>query len=117
MSFDPGTLNMERILVVEDDRAVQKAMKRLFEAEGFVVEISGDGKSALEAFRAAAPSAVVLSFSKTSRSARLFFRAIADGARRPASEYSSQASALCLAQKNRRFFTGEPVVAESSTRT
>ena len=51
---------MERILVVEDDRAVQKALKRLFEAEGFTVEISGDGKSALEAYRAAAPSAVVL---------------------------------------------------------
>jgi DNA-binding response OmpR family regulator len=51
---------MERILVVEDDRAVQKALKRLFEAEGFAVEISGDGKSALEAYRAATPSAVVL---------------------------------------------------------
>jgi len=51
---------MERILVVEDDRAVQKALKRLFEAEGFSVEISGDGKSALEAYRAVAPAAVVL---------------------------------------------------------
>src|SRR5213595_3345045 len=51
---------MERILVVEDDRAVQKALKRLFEAEGFVVEISSDGKSALEAYRAVTPSAVVL---------------------------------------------------------
>jgi len=51
---------MERILVVEDDRAVQKALKRLFEAEGFAVEISGDGKSALEAYRAAIPAAVVL---------------------------------------------------------
>jgi DNA-binding response OmpR family regulator len=51
---------MERILVVEDDRAVQKALKRLFEAEGFAVEISGDGKSALEAYRAATPAAVVL---------------------------------------------------------
>src|SRR6478736_9149013 len=51
---------MERILVVEDDRAVQKALKRLFEAEGFAVEISSDGKSALEAYRAATPSAVVL---------------------------------------------------------
>ncbi|MDP9161713.1 MAG: response regulator, partial [Acidobacteriota bacterium] len=29
---------IERILVVEDDRAVQKALKRLFEAEGFGVE-------------------------------------------------------------------------------
>ena len=51
---------MERILVVEDDRAVQKALKRLFETEGFAVEISGNGKSALEACRAATPAAVVL---------------------------------------------------------
>jgi len=51
---------MERILVVEDDRAVQKALKRLFEAEGFAVEISSDGKSALAAYRAAPPAAVVL---------------------------------------------------------
>ena len=57
---DPGAVPMERILVVEDDRAVQKALKRLFEAEGFAVEISADGKSAVEAFRAAAPAAVVL---------------------------------------------------------
>src|SRR6185312_1286463 len=51
---------MDRILVVEDDRAVQKALKRLFEAEGFEVHISGDGMSALAAYRAAAPAAVVL---------------------------------------------------------
>ena len=51
---------MERILVVEDDRAVQKALKRLFEAEGFAVEIQADGRSALDAFRAAAPAVIVL---------------------------------------------------------
>jgi len=51
---------MERILVVEDDRPVQKALKRLFESEGFAVDVKADGKSALEAFRAAAPSAIVL---------------------------------------------------------
>jgi DNA-binding response OmpR family regulator len=50
----------ERILVVEDDRAVQKALKRLFEAERFSVEISSDGRSAVEAFRRTAPSAIVL---------------------------------------------------------
>ena len=44
--------NMDRILVVEDDRAVQKALKRLFEGEGFAVEICGDGQSALDSFRA-----------------------------------------------------------------
>jgi DNA-binding response OmpR family regulator len=51
---------VERILVVEDDRAVQKALKRLFEAERFSVEISADGQSALEAFRRTAPAAIVL---------------------------------------------------------
>jgi DNA-binding response OmpR family regulator len=55
------TSNMiERILVVEDDPAVQKALKRLFETESFEIEISRDGQSALEAFRKATPSAVVL---------------------------------------------------------
>jgi DNA-binding response OmpR family regulator len=57
---DAGAMLMERILVVEDDRAVQKALKRLFEAEGFAVEISSDGRSAVEAFRTLAAAAVVL---------------------------------------------------------
>jgi DNA-binding response OmpR family regulator len=51
---------MEKILIIEDDRAVQRALKRLFESEGYGVDINGDGKSALEAFRAAAPAAIVL---------------------------------------------------------
>ena len=60
LAVHPRTYAMERILVVEDDRAVQKALKRLFESEGFAVEISSDGQSALEAFRASPPAAVVL---------------------------------------------------------
>src|ERR1700674_4556725 len=55
-----GANTMERILVVEDDHAVQKALKRLFETEGFEIEISGDGKSALEAFPRAAPAAIFI---------------------------------------------------------
>jgi len=51
---------MDRILVVDDDRAIQKALKRLFESEGYKVEISGDGKSALEAFHTVAPVAIIL---------------------------------------------------------
>jgi len=58
--LSPGANPMERILVVEDDHAVQKALKRLFETEGFEIEISPDGKSGLEAFRRAAPAAIVL---------------------------------------------------------
>jgi len=51
---------MERILVIEDDRAVQKALKRLFEAEGFMVEVAASGTSGLEMFHSVQPSALVL---------------------------------------------------------
>jgi DNA-binding response OmpR family regulator len=57
---NPGANTMERILVVEDDHAVQKALRRLFETEGFEIEISTDGQAALEAFRRTAPAAIVL---------------------------------------------------------
>jgi len=36
-TMDAVPASSERILVIEDDRAVQKALKRLFEAEGFAV--------------------------------------------------------------------------------
>jgi DNA-binding response OmpR family regulator len=52
--------NSERILVIEDDRAVQKALKRLFESEGFTVDIASDGAVGLEMFRAATPAVLVL---------------------------------------------------------
>jgi DNA-binding response OmpR family regulator len=51
---------MERILVVEDDHAVQKALRRLFEGEGFQIEIAPNGKAGVEAFRKAPPAVVVL---------------------------------------------------------
>lgn len=51
---------MERILVVEDDRAVRKALKRLFESEGYRVELTSDGPAGLQSFRAWRPTAVVL---------------------------------------------------------
>jgi len=49
-----------RILVVEDDPAVQKALRRLFETEGYAVEVQSDGKSALDSVQASAPAAIVL---------------------------------------------------------
>lgn len=49
-----------RVLVVEDDPAVQKALKRLFESEGYAVEVQGNGKSALESFQAAPPAVIIL---------------------------------------------------------
>ena len=57
------TIGSERILVIEDDRAVQKALKRLFEAEGFAVDIVGNGAEGLAMFRAAPPSVLVLDLS------------------------------------------------------
>jgi DNA-binding response OmpR family regulator len=51
---------MEKILVIEDDRAVQRALERLFESEGYRVESCFDGPSGLAAFRAAPPGIVVL---------------------------------------------------------
>jgi DNA-binding response OmpR family regulator len=49
---------------------VQKALRRLFEAEGFLVDVKGDGQSALEAFRCTAPSAIVLDLRLPSMSGR-----------------------------------------------
>jgi len=49
-----------RILVVEDDPAVQKALRRLFETEGYTVETQSDGRSALDSFQSSAPAAIVL---------------------------------------------------------
>jgi DNA-binding response OmpR family regulator len=57
---ETGPGNAERILVIEDDRAVQKALKRLFEGEGFTVDIAGNGTTGLEMFRAATPAVLVL---------------------------------------------------------
>jgi DNA-binding response OmpR family regulator len=51
---------MGRILVVEDDPSVQKALKRLFETEGYAVEVQNNGKSALESFQAAPPAVIIL---------------------------------------------------------
>jgi DNA-binding response OmpR family regulator len=63
MTAEGVPASSERILVIEDDRAVQKALKRLFEAEGFAVDIAGNGATGLEMFRAAAPSVLVLDLS------------------------------------------------------
>ena len=50
----------QQILIIEDDRAVQRALRHLFESEGYAVEVRSDGKSGVEAFQASAPAAIVL---------------------------------------------------------
>jgi DNA-binding response OmpR family regulator len=51
---------MEKILVIEDDRATRKALHQLFESEGYTVEIAQDGAQGLAAFRASRPNMVIL---------------------------------------------------------
>lgn len=51
---------MDKILIAEDDRAVQKALRHLFSSNDFSVEIASDGKACLDSVETALPSAVVL---------------------------------------------------------
>ncbi len=51
---------MEKILVIEDDRAIHKALKHFFEAEGYDVEFAPDGLAGVAALRAASPALVLL---------------------------------------------------------
>src|SRR5579875_2670381 len=51
---------MEKLLIIEDDRVIHKALKQLFESEGYAIEFATDGVAGLAAFRAAPPSLVIL---------------------------------------------------------
>lgn len=51
---------MEKILVIEDDLAVQRALRRTFELAGFDVSIASDGATAMDIFRSASPRLVIL---------------------------------------------------------
>ncbi|HEV2116456.1 MAG TPA: response regulator transcription factor [Terriglobales bacterium] len=51
---------MDRIVVIEDDPSVQRALKRLLEPEGFTVEVAGDGPSGVAAVQTTATTAVIL---------------------------------------------------------
>jgi DNA-binding response OmpR family regulator len=52
--------DMETVLIVEDNRAMQRTLQRLFEADGLAVRIASDGVAGLENFRRQAPNVVVL---------------------------------------------------------
>jgi DNA-binding response OmpR family regulator len=55
-----STPALGRVLVVEDDPSVQKALKHLFEVEGYAVEVHGNGQSPLESFHAFPPAIIIL---------------------------------------------------------
>jgi CheY-like chemotaxis protein len=47
---------MEKILIVEDDRATRKALQQLFDPEGYTVVVAQTGPDGLAAFRASRPN-------------------------------------------------------------
>jgi DNA-binding response OmpR family regulator len=51
---------MERILVIEDDGALRKILRRLFSSEGYEVEVVPDAVCGLERLRQGVPAAVIL---------------------------------------------------------
>nr|WP_097325353.1 response regulator transcription factor [Actinoplanes atraurantiacus] len=56
-----GAVETERrVLVVEDEKTIAEAVAARLRAEGFTVEVAGDGPSAVEAARRTPPDAIVL---------------------------------------------------------
>ena len=51
---------MDTVLVVEDSRAMQRTLQRLFQADSLNVQVASDGIAGLDSFRKERPSAVVL---------------------------------------------------------
>jgi DNA-binding response OmpR family regulator len=51
---------LQRILVIEDDRATRKALQQIFETSGYAVEAATNGQEGLETFRSSHPDFVVL---------------------------------------------------------
>jgi len=49
-----------RILVIDDDSAIRKILKRLFECEGYIVDVAPNGASGLDLFRRSQPCVLVL---------------------------------------------------------
>jgi DNA-binding response OmpR family regulator len=54
------TATERKVLVVEDERTIAEAVAARLRAEGFTVQVVGDGPSAVEAARATPPDAIVL---------------------------------------------------------
>ena len=53
-------MNNQKILIVDDDKNICEIIRLYLEKEGFEVVIANDGQEALEVFRTATPSGVVL---------------------------------------------------------
>jgi DNA-binding response OmpR family regulator len=54
------TERMERILVIEHDKALQKVIRRALASEGYEVELVSNGTTGLELVRQKTPSALII---------------------------------------------------------
>ena len=57
---DLPSATMDRILIIEDDSALRKILRRLFSSEGYEVDVAPDAMAGLEMLRQRAPVAVIL---------------------------------------------------------
>jgi len=73
----PRPATMDRILVIEDDGALRKILRRLFSSEGYEVVVVPDAIRGLEILRQSVPAAVVLDLPSPGSSVRDFCKKIA----------------------------------------
>jgi DNA-binding response OmpR family regulator len=67
---------VEKVLAIEDDPAVQRALRRTFELAGFDITIAPDGTSAMDVFRSTSPRVVILDLRLPGRSGQDICREI-----------------------------------------
>lgn len=75
-----GMKVVEKVLVIEDNRALQKALQRLFRADSLEIELAPDGLTGLTCFQRELPSIVILDLNLPGRTGRELcrdFRSIA----------------------------------------
>jgi DNA-binding response OmpR family regulator len=68
----------ERILVIENNGALQKVLQRLFSSEGYVVDVVPDAVCGLERLRQGVPAAVILDLPRPGSSGRDLCKKIAN---------------------------------------
>src|SRR5271165_140018 len=71
-----GKETMDKVLAIEDDPSVQRALRRTFETAGFDITIASDGSSAMDVFRTTMPRVVILDLRLPGRSGQDLCREI-----------------------------------------
>ena len=58
--MNPASADTQRVLVVDDDRAVRESLRRSLEFNGYAVTLAGDGAEALASIAGSPPDALVI---------------------------------------------------------